>query len=269
MKRILFPTDFSEAADLALDFAIDIAKKANLEITLLNAYDLPYAQNVMSTSLIDIMRDNSEKSLKQLKTKVEGLGVKCDYKSMMGNPIRVVKEVSKKDPNCIVVMGTKGASGLEEVLIGSNAASVLQSTDVPVLAIPASTQFHDIKKIVYCTDFRSNKNDRALRRLADLARLFDAEVMILHVQQPGQADLASDQRTKFDHHLTNVKHSFHIISDVKVEEAILNFTREKEADMLALLTRKYGIIRGLFHYSLTNKVAYHSTVPILALHESE
>lgn len=269
MKRIIFPTDFSEAADKALDFAIEIAHRAELSILLVNAYDLPYAQNVMSTSLMDIMRDNSKKSLAECAAKIEAKGITCETRSLMGNPIRVIKEITKKDPDSFVVMGTKGASGIEEVLIGSNAASVLQSTDVPVLAIPHDAEFQMIQKIVYCTDFRSNKNDRALRRLANAAKLFDAEVMILHIQQDGMADLASDQRHKFDHHLTEVKHSFHILKSDNVEQAILNFTQEKGADMLALLTRKYGVIRGLFHSSITNKVAFHSRVPLLALHESE
>lgn len=268
MKRILFPTDFSDAADVALNFALEIARAGNMEILVINAYDLPYAQNVMSTSLIDIMRKNSEEGLQAVVKKIEDAGVTASSKSLMGNPIRVVKEISKKDPDCMVVMGTKGASGVEEVLIGSNAASVLQSTDVPVLAIPAESEFRMIERIVYCTDFRSNKNDRALRRLATLAKIFEAEVMILHVQQEGQADLASDQRTKFDHHLSTCKHSFHILKDHNVEEAILNFAKEKDANLLALLTRKHGIIRGLFHSSLTNKMAFHSKVPLLALHES-
>ncbi len=269
MKRILFPTDFSEAADKALNFAIEIAKKAQLDIILVNAYDLPYAQNVMSTSLMDIMRENSINGLNEVAKKVKSADIECDTQSMMGNPIRVIKELSRKDPDCIVVMGTKGASGIEEVLIGSNAASVLQSTDVPVLAIPSDAEFTMIERIVYCTDFRSNKNDRALRRLATMAKLFDAEVLILHIQQSGMADLASDQRHKFDHHLTGVKYSFHILKDAKVEEAILNFTTDKDANLLALLTRKYGVIRGLFHSSLTNKVAFHTKVPLLALHESD
>ncbi|GGH71197.1 MAG: universal stress protein [Bacteroidetes bacterium] len=269
MKRIIFPTDFSEAADKALEFAIEICKRANLEMLIVNAYDLPYAQNVMSTSLIDIMRENSENSLKEIADKVKAAGIPCSTRSLMGNPIRVIKEITKKDPESGVVMGTKGASGIEEVLIGSNAASVLQSIDVPVLAIPYKAEFRNIKRIVYCTDFRSNKNDRALRRLATLAGFFGAEIMILHVQLEGQADLATEQRHKFDHHLKDIPYSFHILKSNNVEQAILDFTKEKDADMLALLTRKYGVIRGLFHSSLTNKVAFHSQLPILALHESE
>lgn len=269
MKRIIFPTDFSEAADKALDFAIEVCKRAELPMLLVNAYDLPYAQNVMSTSLIDIMRENSETGLKQVAGKVQAAGIVVETRSLMGNPIRVVKEITKKDPEAAVIMGTKGASGIEEVLIGSNAASVLQSIDVPVLAIPFEAEFRNIDKIVYCTDFRSQKNDRALRRLANTARLFNAEIMILHIQQPGQADLASDQRHKFDHHLKDIKHSFHILSSDNLEQAIIDFAKEKDADMLALLTRKYGVIRGLFHSSLTNKMAFHSRVPLLALHESE
>lgn len=267
MKRIIFPTDFSEAADKALAFAIEICKRANLELLIVNAYDLPYAQNVMSTSLIDIMRENSEKGLKAVAQKASEEGITCTTRSLMGNPIRIIKELTKKDPDTAVIMGTKGASGLEEVLIGSNTASVLQSIDVPVLAIPTEATFRNIDNIVYCTDFRSSKNDRALKRLAILAGYFKAHISILHIQQPGQADLASNQRHKFDDHLKDVDYSFHILSADNVEEAILNFTKEKDADMLALLHRKYGIIKGLFHSSMTNKVAYHSKIPLLALHE--
>lgn len=269
MKTIIFPTDFSEPAEKALNFAIEIAKRAQFDIIIVNAFDLPYAQNVMSTSLLDIMRENSESGLKDVAARVTAAGVKCTTRSLMGNPIRVVKELTKKNPESMVIMGTKGASGIEEVLIGSNAASVLQSTDVPVMAVPIKAEFKDMDKIVYCTDFRSNKNDRALRRLATLAKLFNAKVMILHVQQEGAADLATEQRQKFDHHLSGIDHSFHILKERNVEQAILDFTKEKDANMLALLTRKYGVIRGLFHTSMTNKVVFHSSVPLLALHETE
>jgi nucleotide-binding universal stress UspA family protein len=186
----------------------------------------------------------------------------------MGNPIRVVKDLSKFYKNCIVVLGTKGASGIEEILIGSNAASILHSVNVPVLAIPADAAFKGMKKILYASDFRSRKDDIALERLGKIACAFKSELMVLHIQTDNNAP-TEPQRAKFEKYLCGNPLSFHIVKafDKNTEQAILDFAKEKDADMIALLARKHGFLEGLFHTSVTSKVAFHTHRPFLALHE--
>ncbi len=268
MKTIIFPTDFSKNADLAMNYAIDVAKALNANILALNAFDLPYSQNVMSTSLLEIMRDISEKGLKEVGKKLAESGVQYETRSMMGNPIRIVKELTKARPDSIVVMGTKGASGIEEILIGSNTASILHAVNVPVFAIPANSANRTIERIVYASDFQSARNERALVQLAEMAAAFNAEVLILHVQIDEGAPVKA-QREKFERIFANVKHSFHVqhAYEREVERVIQEFAEEKDAGMIALMARKHGFLEGLFHSSMTSKVAFHTKCPFLALHE--
>lgn len=269
MSQIIFPTDFSENADKAFEFAIAIAKHYNDELIVVNAYDLPYSQNVMSTSLIDIMRETSKKGLHKYEKRAKKEKLECQCLSLMGNPIRVVKELTRKFKDCMIVLGTKGASGIEEVLIGSNASSILHTVDVPVFTIPAQAEFKDIKRIVYCSDFQSTKNERALTRLANFAKVFDAEVLILHVLTP-----KSKNRKKYEEQFAKcfkgVKHSITIEESENIENTINDFISSQEADMVSLLVRKYGLLEGLFHgRSFTSKVAYHTEIPFLAVHETK
>lgn len=268
MKTIIFPTDFSKNADKAMLFAVAMAKALEARIIAVNAFDLPYSQNVMSTSLLDIMRETSEKGLKEVAHKLEPTGVDFETRSMMGNPIRVVKDLAKYYDECMVVLGTKGASGIEEILIGSNTASILHSVNVPVLAIPVTASFKGVKRIVYASDFQSKRNERALNRLATLARALEAEVKILHVQVE-EGEILEPQREKFERILGDIPHSFHIekAAEKNVEQAILDFSKDKDACMIALMARKHGFIEGIFHSSITSKVAFHTPCPFLALHE--
>lgn len=269
MSVIIFPTDFSENADKAFDFAVRIAKHYGDELVVANAYDLPYSQNVMSTSLIDIMRETSKKGLVKYKERANREDLKCQTLSLMGNPIRVVKELTQKFDDCMVVLGTKGASGLEEVLIGSNASSILHTVDVPVFTIPSKAEFKSIKRIVYCSDFQSTKNERALTRLANFAKVFNAEVLILHVLTPKSKDRKKYEE-QFAKCFKGVKHSVTIEESENIENTINDFIASQEADMVSLLVRKYGLIEGLFHgRSFTAKVAYHTEIPFLAVHETK
>lgn len=267
MKNIIFPTDFSKNAEKAFEFAVQIAKKLNGNLVIVNAYDLPYSQNVMSTSLIDIMRETSATGVNAVARQATKLGVNHTSLSLMGNPIRVVKELSNKYEDSMVVLGTKGASGLEEVLIGSNAASILHSVDVPVLAIPSKAEIGDINKIVYCSDFKSKKNDRALVRLVNFASVFDASIDILHVENKNE-HRKEDFERKFATILGETNYTLTIQSSNNIEQSINEFVQDQKADLVSLLVRRYGFMEGLFHSSITSKVAYHTTVPFLALHET-
>lgn len=269
MKTIIFPTDFSKNAQRAMLYAVAAAKNMGARVIVVNAFDLPYSQNVMSTSLLDIMRETSEKGLKEVAKKLEPTGVEYETRSLMGNPIRVVKDLTKYYDNCMVVLGTKGASGIEEILIGSNTASILHSVDVPVLAIPADAPYKGgVHKLVYASDFKSKRNDRALQRMAEIAKAFEAEVLILHVQVE-EGEVLEPQREKFARIMGDVPHSFHIEKafERNVEQAILDFSKEKNACMIALMARKHGFLEGIFHTSMTSKVAFHTHCPFLALHE--
>lgn len=268
LKSILFPTDFSEYSRTAMHFALDLADRASARVVLLNSYELPYSDTVMTTSLIDIMRKNSEEQLAELKKELEGTypNLDIEIRSSLNNTIRAIKNTAKKFEVDLIVMGTKGASGLQEVLIGSNTTTVLNNSDVPVLAIPEKSSVKAIKKIVYAADFQKPEDKDRLQFLCDLAKLIDAEILVLHFQQADKMN--GINRGVIEDVFGDVPHSYHVEPEQNIEQGIHNFVEAKNVDMVVMMKRKYGFIERLFHKSQTSKFAYHTTTPFLALHEA-
>ena len=268
LKTILFPTDFSDYSRTAMHFAMDLATRAGAQVVLLNSYELPYSDTVMTTSLIDIMRKNSEEQLELLQKQLNEQypDVDVNTRSSLNNTIRAIKNNAKKYEADLIVMGTKGASGLQEVLIGSNTTAVLNSSDVPVLVIPEKSTVKAIKKIVYAADFQKDDDKERLRTLCDIAQLIKAEIMILPFQRRDQ--VGGVNRDIIEDVLCDIPHSYHIEPEQNIEQGIHDFVAAKNADMVVMMKRKYGFIERLFHESQTSKFAYHTTVPFLALHEA-
>lgn len=263
--NVLLPTDFSENAEMACTYAFDIAKRTGGKVRILNAYDLPYSDRSLTTTLLEVMKENAEKNMNRFKNALADQGVPFDTEVRMGNPIRLIKDLAKADDIDLVVMGTKGASGLEEVLIGSNAASVIQNTDKPVLTIPPDTDHHALAKIVFATDFDVEKLSQPLQQLRAFAEVYQSTIDVVHVQNSGGSKKGS--REVIEKALGNRLEEFTILQNENIEEAIRQEAEKEEAQVISTVAKKYSFFEGLFHSSLTSKLAYHSKIPLLALHE--
>ena len=265
--RVLLPTDFSENAELATQFALDIARRTNGFIMVLHAYDVPHYERSMTTSLLIEMKKSAEQNMAEFEQKfLANSGLKYECHVMIGNPIRLSKEMVVKHQLEMVVMGTKGASGIEELLIGSNAASVIHNVEVPVLVVPPSSQVTEIKRIVLATDLEFKNKKPPLEALARIASIYDAEIFLLHIQD--EDGVPAGTRELIAEAMGDVRHQYHISSQKdNVETAILEFCEQKNTDVVSAISKRYGFFQGLFHKSLTSKLAYHSKIPLLALHE--
>lgn len=263
--NILCPTDFSVNAELANQFAIDLSMRSNGKLYCFHSYDLPYSDRSMSTSLVDVMRKNAEENMSIFTKKLKTQGVEAHTQVIMGNPIRITKDLVKKYAIDLVVMGTKGASGLEEFLIGSNAASVIQNVDVPVYVIPPKSQIKPIKRIVLASDLDLKHKERPLLRLKAFADLHKAQIDVVHVKKDG--DNSSENEVFLEKMLADTPHTYTQIHDDNVENVVLNECESRNAEVLSAITKRYGFMEGLFHQSFTSKLAFHTTIPLLALHE--
>jgi len=266
--NILLPTDFSENAELATEIAFDLAAKGKGTVTVFHAYDLPYSDRSMSTSLLDVMKENAENNMAELEKKLKEK-YPLNFKTLvrLGNPIRLITETSNLDEIDLIVMGTKGASGLEEILIGSNAASVIQNCNKPVLIIPPETKLANINKIVFACDLDPKVKDQPLQRLARFAKLTGASIDLVHVQNDKTSAPKDGSRQFYSSNLGDVPHEFTILREENVEHAITAEAEKENADIVAAISKRYNFIEGLFHRSMTSKLAYHTRLPLLVLHE--
>ncbi|MGK0406811.1 MAG: nucleotide-binding universal stress UspA family protein [Roseivirga sp.] len=264
--NILLPTDFSKNAEKACEIAFKMAAYNQGTVRIIHAYDLPYSDRSMTTSLLEVMKENAEKNMatfsKHVKEKYKG---KFTTLVRLGNPIRLIHDQSELAGIDLIVMGTKGASGIEEVLIGSNASSVIQNTNKPVLIIPPKADLQKVERIVFASDLDPEVKELPLKRLALFAKTLGASIDIVHVQK--NTSVPNGARDFYSSMLKEVDHDYTIINSENVEQAIIKEAAKEGADIVAAINKRYGFFEGIFHRSITSKLAYHTTLPLLVLHE--
>ncbi|RMG83540.1 MAG: universal stress protein, partial [Bacteroidetes bacterium] len=133
MKKILLPTDFSENSLKSIEYAINLFKEETVEYFLLNAYMPPQAGAAMLVSIDDILKEDSIKNLRKLHRKLSEkyneLKFEMSYESVKGTLEYGVQYMVRNYGVDLIVMGTKGASGVKEVLVGSNTAEVVRMAE--------------------------------------------------------------------------------------------------------------------------------------------
>jgi len=273
-KRILVPTDFSTSADMALKYALNFGKYIGAdEIHLLHAIQIPInpADTIVPTS--QIMVDDSEKLLNELKQKVsswpESMGFTILTHSVVEDVVTAVRNYSRDTEPQYVVMGTRGASGVEEFLFGTTAADVLENSDVPVLVVPAFNTFKKPGHIAFAADLANIANMEALAPLKNLAVGFNARIVILHVGQELELTEAEKKaKQELKDYFQGLDMEFEVIHSENIYTGIEGYIQDQVPDMVAVLTRKYKFFEKIFHTSVSKKIAHRTLIPLLSLREN-
>ncbi len=268
MKRILVPTDFSKNTRNALEFAIDIVNKVEGEIILLNTYKLARRAG-MFIGVEKMMREESKAEMTKLVRKIKPrLKPKVTIKSKVvkGDPIQTVVLVAKKMEVDFIIMGTQGASGLKEVFIGSTTNGVINSTKIPVMAVPSSFKHKSIDVIVLSISPNLGELGDKIGPLKLLANLYNAKIKGLHINADDRND---DVQQKVSGILEGTDHTYHEMksSTAKINLMIEQFVKDNNADLLCMVKQNRGFWENLFHNSVTTIEVFHSDVPILVLQE--
>jgi nucleotide-binding universal stress UspA family protein len=275
MKKILLPTDFSTNAQTALNAALSTAKKFDSDIYVLNTYNINIGHYGFFDHLEEKVKDASKNEMKKLKEEILATGFSKEKLHLFtehGVLSEVVKKMNKQFEFDLLIMGTKGASGMEEVLIGSRTADVISSVKTPVLVVPRNSTEFNFDTITYASDFKHIKSKRLLSPLNDFAKAFDAKINFLRVTKPTDDELSlnkdfNEMGVKYAEWFGKQDHSFHYETNEQVEEGINNFIVKSDTKLLCILARKNGIIRYLFHKSVSKKLTYHTKLPLLIIQE--
>jgi len=185
---------------------------------------------------------------------------------MDGDLLLSIKKVIAQENIDMVVMGTHGAEGWWDSVIGTNTGSVIAGVSVPVLSVPAGAQFQKIDTIAFTTRFRK-KDIEALIKVLFFAKRFHAKVKCLYVKT-SNSDVTDETIRRWQSHFedeTNLQ--FFVIPNENVKETIEDFLVSQEIDMLAMLTYKRNFFVELFTTTTTQHLSYHLKTPILAFHE--
>lgn len=252
-----------------MNYAIEIAAKFESELYLHHAYyihkvdydfDFPDDEQPYKQELEKKMELTRLKFIDKIKRK--GLSVQTIVEE--DSVFSIFEEKVREYDINLVVMGSKGASGVEKVVFGSVAARALRKTIVPVLIVPPEHPFHPVKQIVLATDLE-NVPPAVLSPLRQLASKFDAEVTVLHVN----TNSGGKRLKKTDLTIEAVETSYQEVDlSESINESINEFIENKKCDLLCMIRREKGFFENLFQRSITENQVYNSEVPLLVLPEN-
>lgn len=280
MKNILLPTDFSDNSWNAIKYAIQFFEKSTCNFYLLHVKSLSYIADgdmpfgINQETIEDVYIKPSKLKLRELLKRISEQfpnlkGHKfytlTDYNFFIES-IRHHVDEKKID---IIVMGTKGASGLKELIVGSNTGDIITKVRCTTLVVPENAKFAIPNEIAFPTDFSMSYDIQTLQPLSDILKKYNSAIRVLHLCKKGSELNLSQQKSKelLEEYFNNHKYSFHFLTNEKIEDAIQCFVESRNIDMIVMAAKNLNYFQRILFLPTVEKISYHTDVPFLVLHE--
>ncbi|MBC7850093.1 MAG: universal stress protein [Chitinophagaceae bacterium] len=274
MKKFLVPTDFSDTSKNAAQYAVKmLAGKPDVRIILYYVYDKPAGSDGSP-----LTEDESDRqlilgeALSQMKLELAGgdslqIDAVAEYgSSLIDNIERYVRHQGID----MVIMGITGATKIEQIFMGSNTLKLIKEGVCPVMIIPPDAKYEEIKNVALTSDFKDVDTSIPVSPIQNLLKLFNPTLYIINVDSEHYVEITEEyksERAKLEKYFRAFNPQFAFIRLFDFLEAINNFTRDQDIDIIVTVPRRHSFLSNLFKTSHTKKLAYHSNVPIIAIHE--
>lgn len=277
-KTLLAATDFSENSAVALMYAIEIAEAHGFRLAFYHNSDVHIPRSVPSNIYADLVESYRAEYVEKLLRHVERVCfesgkafdsanfefiVSVDDGETSYNLDRIVRERQMRG----VVLGTRGLGGFKKFFLGSTAQNLIRIAEYPIIVVPSKCEFKQISKIVYASDLISL--DEEMRRTVLFAKLFDAQVFVLHVQSEKDEllinglSLVAEQKQKNDY--DKIEFSLLPQGDNDLSDRIHDFAKTIEADMIIMFTEHLNFWKRLYTESITEEMLSLSNIPLIAV----
>ena len=279
-RKILLPTDFSENALKAINYALELYKDQECVFYLLNVFFI-VPNNIESligmepgSDLFEATKKKSEDQLHELLSKVafnDNGNTKHSFQiiSTFNEPFQAIKTAVEDKDIELIIMGTRGQTNARSKIFGSTAIDVMENVrNCPVIVVPQLSKCAIPKEIVFPTNYKTSVKKQELKHLINIAQISNASIKILHVSEDGKLNNQQTNNKKLlDEYFEEVSHSFHLLSQLSVPAAINCFVESRESDMVAFINSKHSFFASIFNQPLVKGIAYDSKVPILVMHD--
>lgn len=246
MNKLLIPIDLSDTAENAIDFALDVFATFKPELML------------MHVKQPDEDLDLLKAAFGQLEDlKLSKAGFDYNFEITRGNLLDDIQSAIDTEKPDLLVMGTNGIKGSEL------SKALVKLTNCPLMLIPENYHWSKIKRIAYANDFQSIKDSAVLLPLMALAQRTQAKVYLLHINRDNH--VTDNAEASLEYYLHNVNHEYVCITNANIENAITDFIKEKDIDMLTVLLRDHGKNELSSEGRLVKELVVHANVPVLNL----
>jgi len=261
MTTIIVPTDLSQVADNAARYAAQMVKgNYDLNLILYHVYEIQSEKETASVLLEKLKEELQSKHFAKVETRMdEG-----------GDLIDCLEKLARHSDAQLIVMGITGKSKLEQVFLGSNTLKMVERNICPVLIVPPTAQFFEIKNVCLLSDFKDVQGSVPDVPIKNVLNLFRPSLHIVNVNSEHYVSLTQEfmaERSRMLEMFQGYKPEFYFIGTFDLLDTVQTFVADKNIDMLITIPRNHSFFGSLFKTSNTKRLVYESTIPILAAHE--
>lgn len=270
MKTILVPIDFSRYSENALKVAAKIANKDDIEIHLLHMLEIPSQLNDAVSSGVPIPEimlfiEKAQEKLQEAADKSFLKGIKTVHHIKFEAAFKGILSFLSENKMDLIVMGSHGISGMEEIILGSNTEKVVRLSSVPVLVIKKETIEFKGEHFVFASDF-SEEVKKPFQKMLNFTQIFNARLSLVMVCTPNSfktTKIAEKIMSDFVAEFNIENYSINIFNDLNIESGIINFSRKVKADLIGLSTHGRTGLAHFFIGSVSEDLVNHTVRPVL------
>ncbi|RZS99685.1 universal stress protein [Aquimarina brevivitae] len=277
MKKVLIPTDFSQNSWNAISYGLSFLKEKECTFYLLHVETHnPYVFEDNVYNAAPTLAKSSSKVKENMKVLLDKIkkqypNLKHQFETVFESLFfvdSIRKQISEKEID-LIVMGTKGASGIKEMTIGTNTGDVITKVKCPVLVVPENARYTPVKRIALPTDYNIYYKSKIVETVKEFISFNKATLKILHVAKKEKELTECQQKNKSYLHesLDDTAHGFYFLSNENIEQAVQSFVDSYDIDLITMVAKNLNFFQRILFRPLVEKISYHTEIPFLILHE--
>ena len=279
MKTILVPTDFSDTSVNAARYALGLAKQVGAnKIVLFNSFSAPLLVTMdpsmpgISIVAYESLESAAYEGLQKIKdTLLEDCpkGVEIELFAKFGLFTDDINNYCREIEADVIIMGITGKGAVSETVLGSNTTIVARYAQVPVIIVPPTICYKHINRLLLVSDFIEIEEFVPFIPIKKVLDDTNAKLLILHVAASPHHSLyeGAYECFSFKEMFADYDPEFHFVVNTNFAEAINDFAAAYRADITIVIPKKHNFLESVFKKSHTKELAFHSNIPLMAVHE--
>ena len=276
MRKILIPTDFSENALNALDYALELFKYDPCKFYIMHAYqDEIYSDKALLTretmdEVTRIINNTSLLKLEDIKKHINKVSPnpRHAYHIISANNMLIdeTDKIVDEENIDIIVMGTRGKTNDRKLTFGSHTLQVLKYVQCPVLAIPENYKYSQPKHVLFPTNYLIPYKRRELKLLCEMVSPYRAEIDMIYISKSKKLSLRQEDNQNFiKEELCKNNIHFKTVNDKNITNAIYAYIKENEVNMLVMVNTRHSFFENILFNSTVDKISLYINIPFLTL----
>ena len=260
MKNVIIPVDFSETSLNAARYAASMLNgQADANVILYNMFSKLEEADTATEYLESLKKEFNDKGVPNAEI----------IKEKGDDLIDSLDRLAFQKAASLIVMGITGRSSVAQKLIGSHTLKMAEKNICPVLIIPPDAKYNDIKNIAFTSDFKEVETTPVLF-IKMMLDLFKAKLLIINVDSEHYIALNEKYETaqqQIKDMLSEYKPEFYYMRWNSFHEAINQFAADYSIDIILTVPKYHSMLSRVLGNTHTKNLVYHSTVPVLAVHQ--